>query len=146
MLINLLLGFFTISVCLLLQSMLLMAALRYYRGHDRDINNPSYLASLIVINGVLLLLVLGNLGQVAVWALLFQWLGEFERFADAYYHSAVNFATLGYGDVVMSPAHRLLGAIEAINGVLMIGISTAVLMSVFQDAMRRTIEARGQGV
>lgn len=32
---------------------------------------------------------------------MFLWLGEFELFRDAFYHSAVNFTTLGYGDIVM---------------------------------------------
>jgi hypothetical protein len=142
MLINLLLGFLTISACLLMQSMLLLAAMRYYHRHQYLVDSPSFVASMAVINSVLLLLVLGNLAQVAIWALVFQWLGEFERFADAFYHSAVNFATLGYGDIVMSAEHRLLGAIEAINGVLMIGISTAALMATFQDAISKTIQAR----
>ena len=69
-------------------------------------------------------------------------LGEFEQFSEAFYHSAVNFATLGYGDVVMSDEHKLLGPIEAINGVLMIGVSTAALMSAVQDAMKKTVRAR----
>lgn len=142
MLTNLLLGFFTISVCLLMQSVLLMAAMHYYRGHQYLVDSPSFGASLVAINSVLLLLVLGNLAQVAIWAMLFQWLGEFERFADAFYHSAVNFATLGYGDIVMSDEHKLLGPIEAVNGVLMIGVSTAALMSTFQDAIRKTMKAR----
>ena len=90
----------------------------------------------------MLLLVLGNLAQVSIWALLFQLLGEFESFKIAFYHSAVNFATLGYGDIVMSEAHKVLGPIQAINGVLMIGVSTAALMSTIQDAMRKTVDAR----
>lgn len=142
MLSNLFLGFFTMSVCLLMQSVLLIAAMHYYRRHQYLVDSPSLGASLIVVNSVLGLLVLGNLAQVAIWALVFQWLGEFERFADAFYHSAVNFATLGYGDIVMSDSRKLLGPIEAINGVLMIGISTAALMAAFQDAIRKTIKAR----
>ena len=117
-------------------------AMRYYARHEHDVNNPSFWSSLFVINGVMLLLVIGNLTQVAIWAVLFQLLGEFEPFHDAFYHSAVNFATLGYGDIVMSDEHRLLGPIEAINGVLMIGVSTAALMSAFQDAMKKTLQAR----
>jgi hypothetical protein len=42
----------------------------------------------------------------------------------------------------MSVGHRLLGPLEAVNGVLMIGVSTAALMTAFQDAMRNTVEAR----
>jgi len=142
MLTNLLLGFSTMALCLMFQLLLLLTAMRYYRRNLDEINNTSMLASLLVVNGVMLLLVLGNLGQVAIWALLFELLGEFNAFSDAFYHSAVNFATLGYGDIVMSEDHRLLGPIQAINGVLMIGVSTAALMSAFQDSIRRTLKAR----
>jgi hypothetical protein len=58
------------------------------------------------------------------------------------YYSAVNFATLGYGDIVMSERYRFLGPLEVINGVLMIGVSTAALMTSFQDALRKTVQAR----
>ena len=143
--INLLLGVGTMTVCLLLQSLLLMVAGMYYRSHREDINNTSFGSSILVVNGVMQLLVIGNLAQVAIWSLLFVWLGEFGTFVDAFYHSAVNFATLGYGDIVMSEEHRLLGPLEAINGVLMIGVSTAVLMTAFQDSMRRTVQARNGG-
>jgi hypothetical protein len=97
---------------------------------------------MVVISSVMLLLVIGNLAQVAIWALLFQVMGEFETFDAAFYHSAVNFATLGYGDIVMSEQHKLLGPIQAVNGVLMIGVSTAALMATFQDAMKKTRGAR----
>jgi hypothetical protein len=92
----------------------------------------------------MLVLVLGNFLQISIWAFLFLYLGEFQHFIDAVYHSGVNFATLGYGDIVMSPRHRILGPMEAVNGVLMIGVTTAVMMSVLQDAFRRTREARNK--
>jgi hypothetical protein len=56
------------------------------------------------------------------------------------YHSAVNFATLGYGDIVMSEKHRILGPMESINGVLMIGVSTAALTAAFQDVIKRKLQ------
>jgi len=142
MLMGLLLGLPVMVLCLLLQSVLLAAATHYYSRHDDLVNSPSFVSSLIVINGVMLLLVIGNLAQVAIWALLFQMLGEFLQFSSAFYHSAVNFSTLGYGDIVMSEEYKLLGPIQAINGVLMIGVTTAALMTAFQDAMKRTRRAR----
>jgi len=69
------------------------------------------------------------------------YLGEFETLKTAVYHSAVNFATLGYGDFIMSERYRLLGPLEAINGALMIGVSTAVLIASLQDALRKAIRA-----
>ena len=42
----------------------------------------------------------------------------------------VNFASLGYGDIVMSEQWRLLGAIEASAGVLMFGVSAGAMLSI----------------
>ena len=54
----------------------------------------------------------------------------------AIYHSAVNFASLGYGDIVMSKYRKLLGPLEAINGVLMLGMSAAALMVILQQLVK----------
>ncbi|MFK5894335.1 MAG: ion channel [Pseudomonadota bacterium] len=141
MLANLILGFSVMILCLLLQIILLIYAIRYYLKHRFEPNTISIIPNLLVICVVMLILLIGNLGQVAVWATLFMLLDEFHLFADAFYHSAVNFAALGYGDIVMSKDHRLLGALEAINGVLMIGVSTAALMTPFKDALKITLKA-----
>ena len=58
--------------------------------------------------------------------------GEFQELGSAYYHPAVNHATLGYGDVLMTPAWRLLGPLEATNGALMFGVSAAMVFAVVQ--------------
>lgn len=142
MLINLLYGLPVMGACLLLQSLLIIAAFRHYTHRRALVRQASFWPTMRVINGVMLILVIGNIAQVAIWALLYLFLGEFSKFGDAIYHSAVNFTTLGYGDIIMSEKHRLLGPLEAINGVLMIGVSTAVLMAFFQDAMKKTFLAR----
>ncbi len=135
--INLLLGVGTMTLCLILQALLLAYVGKYYIGHSGRLGHARFARVLALVCGVMLMLILGNLAQVGIWAALFVWLGEFDGLADAFYHSAVNFATLGYGDVVMSNAHRLLGPLEAISGVLMIGVSTAILIAVLQDVTRR---------
>lgn len=136
----LLIGASTMTVCLLLQSAMLVQAIRYYaRRHAVLTANVSSWRTLLVINCVMLLLLLGNLAQLVIWALVFLWLGEFGTFREAVYHSAVNFATLGYGDIVMSERNRFLGPLEGINGVLMIGVSTAALLATFQDAIKTSI-------
>ena len=142
MLINLLLGLPTMVLCLMLQTALLVAVVHYYRGHQYLLDESSLWSGFVVINSVMLLLVVGNLGQIAIWASLFLFLGEFEEFGLAFYHSAVNFGSLGYGDIVMSDKHKLLGALEAINGVLMIGVSTAALMSTYQNATKKAMQRR----
>ena len=142
MLLNIAIGLSTMAVCMVLQSVLVVTAMRYYSRHDVLGNNPTAWTTMATLNGVMVLLVLGNIAQVAIWAVLFRLIGEFDALDVAVYHSAVNFASLGYGDIVMSERFRLLGPIEAINGVLMIGVSTAALMTTLQDAFTRTRGAR----
>ena len=79
---------------------------------------------------------LGNLLQIVLWALLFFKLGEFQTMQESIYHSGVNFATLGYGDIVMSAKWKMLGPLEAINGALMIGLSGATMLSVLQHQLK----------
>ncbi|HTV58487.1 MAG TPA: ion channel [Verrucomicrobiae bacterium] len=81
---------------------------------------------------------LAHLAEIALWAGLFVMLGEFHEFGAAYYHSAVNYTTLGYGDVIMSPSWRLLGPMEAATGMLMFGVSTAMIFAIIE----RLVEAR----
>ena len=92
--------------------------------------------SILVI--VLVVLFTGHLVQIAIWAVLFVQIGEFSDFATAFYHSTVNFATLGYGDLVMSERWRLLGALQAASGVLMFGLSTSALFAVMMNIFRRS--------
>ena len=54
----------------------------------------------------------------------------------------VNFATLGYGDIVLSAKWRLLGALEAVNGVLMFGLTTGFLYTVLRALMQRAWDDR----
>ena len=142
MLINLLLGLPLMAVCLVIQAMLIAWGLAYYLGHVSQATEFGRWGSVGGLVAVMVMLVLGNLAQVVVWAGLFYALGEFQQFSDATYHSGVNFTSLGYGDIVMSEKYRVLGPIEAINGVLMIGVSTAVLMSTIQDVLKKRIAAR----
>jgi len=90
-----------------------------------------------ILSVVMIVLLVGHLFQFATWALLFTWLGEFEDFATAFYHSTVNFTSLGYGDIVMSEGRRLLGALEAANGVLMFGLTAGTVLSVMNHLFSR---------
>jgi hypothetical protein len=145
---NLFLGIGTMMLCLVLQLALLTRALMFYAGRRSRLQRASPWVEFSVLNGVMLLLMLGNLGQVAIWAVLFQWLGEFGDYRVAFYHSAVNFATLGYGDLVMSEQRRLLGPLESMNGILMVGVTTAAFMTILRDALlhvRGTAPGTGAG-
>ena len=76
--------------------------------------------------------IVAHLVEIALWAALFVMCGEFKSLATAYYHSAVNYTTLGYGDLIMTSSWKLLGPLEAGDGALMFGVSTAMIFTIAQ--------------
>jgi hypothetical protein len=91
-----------------------------------------------IIGRVVFYASLAHLAEIALWAVLYLVCGEFADFGTAFYHSAVNYTSLGYGDLIMSPAWRLLGPLETANGMLLFGVSTAMIFTVIQ----RLVETR----
>jgi hypothetical protein len=73
---------------------------------------------------------LSHLIQIVLWALALLLCGATSTFENAVYGSAQNYTALGYGDVVLPERWRLLGPLEAINGLLLFGLSTAVMFAV----------------
>ncbi len=90
----------------------------------------------LILSITLFFLLINSLLQIGVWAASFVLIGQFSNYWVAFYHSAVNFSTLGYGDIVMEPPWRQLGGLEALSGILMLGLSTATLSSVFSKLLR----------
>ena len=70
-----------------------------------------------------------------VWALLFLFHPLITTLPDletAFYFSMVTFTTLGYGDVVLTGNWRTLASIQAANGVIVFGWTTALLFVFIQ--------------
>jgi voltage-gated potassium channel len=72
--------------------------------------------------------------EIWAWALLYDYLdihavGNLET---ALYFSTVSFSTVGYGDVVLDPSWRMLGAMQAASGMILFGWSTATIFEVIR--------------
>ena len=109
-----LVGIPVILVNMLLQSLVSVWCIRFYvkRFHRRE----GALAGMLALFGIITLVMLGNLAQIGVWG-LFLWLGSSTHPAGGRLPLGVNFATLGYGDIVAERAQwKLLGPLEAVNG------------------------------
>ena len=143
---NLVIGLLTMAFCLGLQCLGVSALLHYlHRLKERGRIASGVVTSALILAVSMMILMIGNLLQIAVWAVLFMVCGEFTIFAEAFYHSAVNFSTLGYGDIVMSESRRLLGALEAANGVLMFGLTTSVMFWLIQAFIRQYHATKTEG-
>jgi hypothetical protein len=128
---QILLGLGMMAVSVVIQVAAVVVIVRYLTGLDWwQKPHVGMWREVGALSAVMVMIFIGHLVQIGLWAWLFLVVGEFTDFATAYYHSAVNFASLGYGDIVMSEEHRLLGALEAGNGVLMFGLSAAAMFAV----------------
>lgn len=92
---------------------------------------------IIHVDITIILIMLATLAEGAAWAQAYIFVGSFNAFEEALYFSLVTFTTLGYGDITLSDGHRLLAAFEAANGVIMLGWSTAIVVSVIQKVYSR---------
>ena len=91
-----------------------------------------FLRDAAIIAVATLIFLSAHLAEMAVWGLVFVALGEFPALASAFYHSAVNYTTLGLDNVFMSPAWKMLAPLEAADGMLMFGVSTAMIFAIAQ--------------
>jgi len=73
--------------------------------------------------------------EVWMWALLYLYDPSITTLPDmetAFYFSMVTFTTLGYGDVVLTGQWRTLASIQAANGVIVFGWTTALIFYFMQ--------------
>jgi len=140
---NFLIGLPLMLLCLVVQTVVAFWCVRYYMNHSSHIGSGrGFLAGIRPLLVASVGMMFGTLVQIMLWGGLFLWLGEFEQAYDAIYHSAVNFTSLGYGDIVMSRERKLLGPLEAVNGVLMLGMSAAAMMAILQHMITLLRDAR----
>ncbi|PQP02986.1 MULTISPECIES: potassium channel family protein [Pseudomonas] len=140
MLLNLLAGVPVMLFCLLMQAIFVTICLRQYVRFRHSKPPETQWLNILLLSMVMLLMLFSNFVQIAIWATLFMLLDEFDEFTTALYHSAVNFATLGYGDIIMSSRWRLLGPLEAANGILMFGVSTSVMTAAVMDVIKHNMD------
>lgn len=76
--------------------------------------------------------------EIFVYAFLYQAVEAFPDFETALYFSTSCYTTLGFGDVLLEREWRMLGAVEAANGLVLIGWSTAFFVSII--GRLRTLE------
>jgi hypothetical protein len=71
--------------------------------------------------------------EAAAWAVLYLWLGALPAWAPAMLYSLEAITSFGHADVHLEDRWRLLGAIEAVNGLILFGLTTAFLFAAIQQ-------------
>ena len=70
--------------------------------------------------------------EIAVWAMHYNWIGLDVKAATNFEFAFENYTALGYGDATPPELWRLTGPITALNGLLLVGWSVAVIFEVMR--------------
>jgi len=71
--------------------------------------------------------------EAAAWALLYLWLGALPAWAPAMLYSLEAITSFGHAQIHLEDRWELLGAIEAVNGLILFGLTTAFLFAAIQQ-------------
>ncbi len=106
------------------------------RRHSRSLHHTkskeNTLQPYIFVEAVLMLLLLHVL-EAGIWGAFYCLHPEgLPDFATAIYFSLVSYTTIGYGDVLLSPSLRIVGAMEGVVGTFMFGLSIGLIVAIVQ--------------
>ena len=114
--------------------MLAFAAVRLrMRLENRGLKVWDLITIVICVVGVigLLLAVLHGI-ECVIWAAAYVWLGALDSPMDALFFSLDSMSTRGASGLTLQRPWQIMGALEAVDGMLLFGVSTAYLFSVMQ--------------
>lgn len=129
MFLNLAIGFVLISATVVIHTyglIFVTHAMTWITGHVRVHGRRNrVLAMNSVVLGIFAIMTV----EVWMWAAVYDLLGTMPDFVTSLYFSTTTFSTVGYGDVVPHEEWRILAALESVDGFMLIGWSTAYLVT-----------------
>ncbi len=127
---NLGLGSLLVSMTVLIHSFGLIMVSRHMPVITRTLHFDTHsfgkaIAMVTVVLGIFFIHAI----EIWLWAAMFMLVGALTRLEDALFFSTATFATTGSVDMAVKPAWRLLASLEGVNGFILIGWSTAYLVT-----------------
>jgi hypothetical protein len=111
---------------------IIVVATRHTAAATDDLHVFARVTALLLV--AMVVLMIAHVAEISVWAAFYAWHGiETER-AAPFEFAFENYTALGYGDAVPGNGWRLIGPITALNGLLLIGWSVAIIFEVMRMA------------
>jgi hypothetical protein len=76
--------------------------------------------------------------EATVWAFAFRMLHALPDQKSAVLYSLNAMTTFGHSGITLAPQWHLMGSLEALNGWILFGLSTAFLYAIIQEVLTRT--------
>src|SRR5262249_35797245 len=123
-----------ITFCTVIIQGLAMMPMIHFVRHELRLGRAGvrFSKDITIVAGATVVAFAAHLVAIVTWALVFSLCGEFSQLGEAVYYSGLTYTTLGDSDAVISPSWKLLVPLEGANGMLMFGVSTAMLFALVQ--------------
>jgi len=106
------------------------------KHYHRKTKHPLVLIPILSTSIILIVL---HVFEAFIWACLYWQLpaqAGLKSFHEAFYFSVVTFTTVGYGDITLNSYWQVLAGIEGMVGIVVFGLTTAILFGVVQKFWR----------
>ena len=106
------------------------------RGRARYGHVKNNLLKAVLVSGLTAWQFVAVVTEVLIWALLYLYSPLITATPDletALYFSMATFTTVGYGDVVLEGKWRMLASLQAANGMIIFGWTTALIFNYIQQ-------------
>jgi hypothetical protein len=128
---GLLVSFFNFGIHAVMTGLIVLVT-RHTAAAVDDLHVFMRVAALLTVT--MIVLMLAHIAEIGVWAAYFVWDGVGIAKVGPFEFAFENYTALGYGDEVPSGNKRLIGPIVALNGLLLIGWSVAIIFEVMRMA------------
>jgi hypothetical protein len=143
MLKELLVAFSLVAVCLLLHvTTIVFFADWMLDQHEKRKEQMGMVGYMLLLIAAFTVIISLHLIEMVIWAALYFTNSLFPNFETSLYFSVTSYTTIGFGDVLLPPAWRMLGGIEAVTGVLLCGLSTAFVFAIVNGMIQIRVQRR----
>ena len=104
------------------------------RAAERTDHLHAFFRLTALLTITVLCLMIAHVCEIGVWSVYYEFSGIRFKSATPFEFAFENYTALGYGDPVPPESRRLIGPITALNGLLLIGWSVAIIFEVMRMA------------
>jgi hypothetical protein len=124
-------GIGAIAITVVIHGLALLTVVNFIRQQERlGYAGKQFWLDVPIVAMTIFIALAAHLLEIAVWAILLMICRQYSAFGSAYYHAGLSYTTLG--DVAFSPTWSLLSTLAATDGMLMFGVSTAMIFAIIQ--------------
>ncbi|WP_295313083.1 potassium channel family protein [Roseobacter sp.] len=117
--------------CAMVHILIIAKMIRHLKAGNHFAPDKTRIHQIMTVCFLFLGAILSHTLHIYISALSLWMLGALPGYEKPIYFALVTYTTLGYGDLVLTEQFRILGAMISVTGILMFGMTTAFLVSIF---------------